>query len=121
MGPVGPVPPIINAFIRCFIGQIMTGKASARTMEDVSLTYLTAQEALAATSENPLVVKKITLEADLRKYERLLGAHQLETYQGAARRAKWEGEVKFHTDRARAILPAPGGSPCAALNPWRAW
>ena len=89
-----------------FIGQIMTGKATARTMEDVSLTYLTAQEALAATSENPLVVKKIMLEADLRKYERLLGAHNLETYENASRVAKWKNEVQFHKDRARVILQA---------------
>jgi N12 class adenine-specific DNA methylase len=89
-----------------FIGQVMTGKASARTMEDVSLTYLTAQEALAATSENPVVVKKIKLEADLRKFERLQGAHQLELYQIGQRRADWERQEVFHTDKARDILDA---------------
>jgi N12 class adenine-specific DNA methylase len=89
-----------------FIGQVMTGKASARKLEDVSLTYLTAQEALAATSENPLVVKKIQLEADVRKYKRLLGAHQLETHQNAQRRASWVRTIDYQKARAKAFLEA---------------
>ncbi len=54
-----------------FISQVMRGEVTARVAEDVDLAVLTASQIKAIASGNPLVLKKVGLETELTRLDRL--------------------------------------------------
>lgn len=59
-----------------FIDQIMHGRLDAREIEDIGDAALTAAEAKALSSGNPLLLEKATADNELAKFERLEKAFQ---------------------------------------------
>jgi len=77
-----------------FIGQVMTGDLTVRNAEDVNGRALTAQEMLAASSDNPLIVEKIQNDIDIQQYEILLGAYQNEMFRMRTEIASLPGMIE---------------------------
>jgi len=74
-----------------FINQIMKGKLDSREIEDIGDTAMSAAEAKALSSGNPLILEKANADADLQKLQRLERAYHrsqsaLATARAAARR-----------------------------------
>ncbi|MDF1480333.1 helicase [Leifsonia sp. H3M29-4] len=59
-----------------FISQIMRGRLDVREMEDIGDTALSAAEAKALSSGNPLLLEKANADNDLSRLERLQRAHE---------------------------------------------
>ena len=58
-----------------FIGAIMAGEVTARTADDVGDMVLTAAQVKAIASGNPEVMRKVGLEVELVKLDKLRAAH----------------------------------------------
>ena len=58
-----------------FIAQIMSGKATGRTCEDIDDVALTFAEMKAATTENPLVAEKMTVDNEVSRLSLLKTAY----------------------------------------------
>jgi N12 class adenine-specific DNA methylase len=90
------------------ISQGMSGNLHDREIEDIGGTYLSAQEALAATSGNPLVGEKIRLEAEIRALRRKEGAYRQQQYQAASEASSQESKAAYRRAVAadiRSLLP----------------
>lgn len=59
-----------------FIAQVMKGKLDSRELEDIGDTALSAAEAKALASGNPLILEKANAEAELQKLRRQEVAHR---------------------------------------------
>jgi len=103
-----------------FIDQALAGEITARTVEDTSDVVLSAAEIKAIASGNPQIVRKVQLEAEVARLERVRGVWldtrrnlQLERHfseeeirRAEGRRAQWE--------RAEAIVAAHPHEPFCA-------
>ena len=101
-----------------FIGQIMAGEVTARTADDVGDMVLTAAQVKAIASGNPEVLRKVGLEIELVKLDKLRAAHYqsqrelrftLSTLPG---QIEWKGrEIALHqaSQAKRDAHPLPDG------------
>ncbi len=64
-----------------FISQINSGDMDTRSIEDIDAAVIGYAEMKAIASGNPVMMEKIKLEADLRKYEGLFNAWQNRRYE----------------------------------------
>ncbi len=76
-----------------FISQIMTGKSSARRIEDLESPALTYAEVKAIASGNPLVIEKAKVDAEVMRLSRLHGQHREDQYNTRRRVRMLEDDI----------------------------
>jgi len=72
-----------------FIGQIMTGKSSARSCEDIDSTALSYAEVKALATGNPQIKEKMDLEIEVAKLSALRNNHRNEQFRLEDKVLKW--------------------------------
>jgi N12 class adenine-specific DNA methylase len=118
-----------------FIEQAMAGEITARTVEDTSDVVLSAAEIKAIASGNPQIVRKVQLEAEVARLERVRGVWldtrrnlQLERHLTEEEIRRMEGRY-YQWEQAEAIVAshphdpfcaevatAIGGEPCQTMT-----
>lgn len=92
-----------------FIEQIMSGTLHQRRIDDVSEFVLSAAEVKAIASGNPLVLRKVALELELSRMERVRAVHERTQYD-LRRQRQWllhkQAEDRQVIDHLRAALAA---------------
>jgi hypothetical protein len=58
-----------------FIRQVMTGRTTVRTAEDLDTGALTWAEVMAIASGNPAVMEKVRVDTEIRRLDQLRSAH----------------------------------------------
>jgi hypothetical protein len=81
-----------------FIGQVMTGRTTARKIEDLDSPALTYAEIKAIASGNPLVIEKAKVDAEVMRLSRLRSEHSESQY-GTRNRLRMAGEDVTRLER----------------------
>jgi hypothetical protein len=82
-----------------FIAQVMCGDISTRRVEDLENAALTFAEIKAIASGNPLVMEKVRVDTEIRKFDALRAAHPNQLY----RVTRQTAELPFSIERSRQI------------------
>lgn len=86
-----------------FIGQVMTGQAVARRIEDLDAPALTFAEVKAIASGNPLVIEKARVDAEVMRLARLRSEFTESQYNLRARLRVAEEDIARTTSRISAL------------------
>ncbi|MPZ28465.1 MAG: helicase [Micromonosporaceae bacterium] len=83
-----------------FIAQVMTGKATAREIEEISQTALSFAEVKALATGNPLIMEKAEIDTEVARLTRLRAAHEREQRRLAAAERRLLDQAATLDDRA---------------------
>lgn len=98
-----------------FIEQIMSGTLTQRRIDDVSEFVLSAAEVKAIASGNPLVLRKVVLELELSRMDRVRAVHERTRYDLGRQRAwvlrQQEQDRQEEAHQRRALAAITGSTP----------
>lgn len=80
------------------IAQVMSSDISARTLEDIDPAVLSAAEMKAAASDNPILMKKMEIDGEVRKYQMLKTNHIKARHQMQDDIPGTQHEIKLYSD-----------------------
>ena len=86
-----------------FINQFMAGKNDARTADDLGEVVLSYAETKALASKNPMVIKKINIDAEVRKHQVLLAEYSKSRYEMQDIIANLPESISYYKNRIKLL------------------